>query len=308
MAGPDIIVPCRLTIKNQILKKYTLWKDSFVECLESIQFVCQTADIWSTRTKSYMGVTIHWIDENLHRQARVLACRRFPGIHSYDNIAKLLNEINTEFKIPTSKIVATVTDNASNFIKAFREFGVELVLPSLDNNENEIDADEMDEDVDDLATVRFLNILPELDEDEQSQSSVANFTEESNDFDGSVEDLTLSQHQRCAVHGLNLIPTTDIKNCLKKNRALASITSKTMKKLSKLWNAGGRPKSAETMKRVLGCAIKRPGNTRWNSLFDCLDQIVELDWPLVDEIMVILGYPTLSLNEKVFVKDYLSTF
>ncbi|KAK8788878.1 hypothetical protein V5799_021346 [Amblyomma americanum] len=72
-----------------------------------------------------MGVTVHWIDRNsLSRRSLALACRRFAGRHTYDKIGELLEDIRQDFDISHDKIVATVTDNASNFVKAFKEFGL----------------------------------------------------------------------------------------------------------------------------------------------------------------------------------------
>jgi len=45
------------------------------------------------------------------RRSYALAFRRFYGIHSYDKIAEVLEEIRKEFKIDENKLVATVTDN-----------------------------------------------------------------------------------------------------------------------------------------------------------------------------------------------------
>ena len=40
------------------------------------------------------------------------------GTHTGDNIATWLEEVLREYEIPTSKIVAIVTDNGSNIVKA----------------------------------------------------------------------------------------------------------------------------------------------------------------------------------------------
>ncbi|XP_065325252.1 uncharacterized protein LOC135931873 [Gordionus sp. m RMFG-2023] len=61
-----------------------------------------------------MGITAHWITrETLERQSRSLACRRMPGTFSFDKIAELLEEVYREYGI-SNKLIATVTDNASN--------------------------------------------------------------------------------------------------------------------------------------------------------------------------------------------------
>lgn len=46
-----------------------------------------------------------------------------------------------------------------------------------------------------------------------------------------------------------------------------------MKKCNALWKAASRPKSAEIIQDVLQHTLSRPGETRWNSLFDSMKQI-----------------------------------
>jgi hypothetical protein len=49
------------------------------------------------------------------------------GTHKFENIAKLLDEITEEFSLH-GKASYIVTDNGSNFVKAFKEFSVSLQL------------------------------------------------------------------------------------------------------------------------------------------------------------------------------------
>jgi len=47
-------------------------------------------------------------------------------MHSYDQITEMLLDIFSEYSLKHEQIVSAVTDNGSNFIKAFAEFGVTL--------------------------------------------------------------------------------------------------------------------------------------------------------------------------------------
>lgn len=67
-----------------------------------------------------MGVTVHWLDPiSLERSSKALACRRMFGRHTFANIAELLDKILNEFNLQ-NKTTLIVTDNAANFVKAFR--------------------------------------------------------------------------------------------------------------------------------------------------------------------------------------------
>lgn len=63
---------------------------------------------------------MHWIEPStLERNSKALACRRMIGHHSYDNIAECIDKVLNEFNIQ-NKTTLVVTDNAANFVKAFR--------------------------------------------------------------------------------------------------------------------------------------------------------------------------------------------
>ena len=61
----------------------------------------------------------------MKRRSAALACKRFRSPHTGDQIASLLDDIHTSFDLDSEKLVATITDNAANFAKAFRVYGIE---------------------------------------------------------------------------------------------------------------------------------------------------------------------------------------
>lgn len=71
----------------------------------------------------------------MDRKSCAIACRRFEGDHTYDRVAKMIIDIHSSFEV-NDKVVATVTDNASNFAKAFREFGINCADIFLNGNYN----------------------------------------------------------------------------------------------------------------------------------------------------------------------------
>jgi len=65
-------------------------------------------------------MSVHWFNyEILLRESEFLAFRKIKGRHIYDVITKLICEVFCEYEI-TNKVTRVVTDNGSNFVKAFR--------------------------------------------------------------------------------------------------------------------------------------------------------------------------------------------
>ncbi|XP_063534931.1 uncharacterized protein LOC134744914 [Cydia strobilella] len=223
--------------------------------------VCTTADIWSAKKRSFLGVTCHWIDSNLQRKSLTLACRRFSGTHSFNRIALLLENIHTEFNLDCQKVLATVTDNGSNFVKAFKEYGLKENEIFEDEMENESDGD------DDQSAVSSTSTSPRSVLHEAGPSNISTSTE--------GEDIPqLPAHLRCSAHKLSLVCTTYANKVLKgNNTSLSKMHDQVMRKCSTLWNAANRPKTAEIIQNILGHTLSRPGVTRWNSVYDSLRQI-----------------------------------
>ena len=94
--------------------------------MSAVNYICKTADVWSTCGQGYLDVTAQRIND------RTLKCHSaewngpvlLTGSHTYDVLAEALSDIYHEYGLMTntvtSKIVGCVTDNGPNFLKVSR--------------------------------------------------------------------------------------------------------------------------------------------------------------------------------------------
>ncbi|KAF0038014.1 hypothetical protein F2P81_010888 [Scophthalmus maximus] len=119
----SLMLPDRKTFAKYLDKAYTIMARELKKTIEAQNYVSTTADIWSANNRSYLWVTVHWIDnESLKRRKATIACRRFRGCHTYDKIATEIEDIFSEYGLTHDKVTACVTDNGSNFVKVFKEY------------------------------------------------------------------------------------------------------------------------------------------------------------------------------------------
>ena len=91
------------------------------------------ADCWTAHHKSYLGMTVHWLDlKTRSRKHAVLACCRIKGHHTCDVLAETISSVHCKFNLLQDKVTRTTTDNAKNFAKAFIQFSNAAdVLPDI---------------------------------------------------------------------------------------------------------------------------------------------------------------------------------
>ena len=78
--NPNVPIMNRRKLVNLIVDEYAAFKHEIRRQVHRTEFVTLTADIWSSRNRSFLGVTMHWLGDNLERHSVGIACKRFKGI------------------------------------------------------------------------------------------------------------------------------------------------------------------------------------------------------------------------------------
>ncbi|KAL3992372.1 protoporphyrin/coproporphyrin ferrochelatase [Sarotherodon galilaeus] len=269
--------PCRKTFSKYIDTEYAKMNVELKKTFNELEYVSTTADIWTAYNKSYLGVTVHWINpHSTQREKAALACRRFKGRHTHDNIALELDNIHSHYGI-SHKITSTVTDNGSNFVKAFKKYQP----VEEDDSENE---------------VTFTNM----------NDALKNSVGDDNDNDENVGVMiTLPPHQRCASHTLNLVSCNDVDKWLLSQSETKAVYRSATTKCTGLWNKASRSTvAAETVDGIIGKKLLVPCTTRWNSFYDSLARICEISLVELNTIFSKFGLTAMTEREHQFIREY----
>ena len=114
---PQYQVPSRETIKKAIMKSFEDRKTVVKNFIKNIPGkVALTTDIWSSlKSEGFLGITIHFIDENWILRHFTLDIFRFKGAHTGQAIADEIYRIITEHELQL-KAMAITTDNGNNMV------------------------------------------------------------------------------------------------------------------------------------------------------------------------------------------------
>lgn len=170
-----------------------------------------------------------------------IACKRIRGRHTFDVIGTKIEQIHTSYGL-LGKVIATVTDNASNFAKVFRIH--QLVNSGSDS--------ELDEDGDKYIT--FTDLTEAL----------------STETHGGDVRFTLPPHW-CALHTINLISTGDVEKYLSSSADTKAVYRSSIAKCTALWTKTSQSTVAsELVEEVSRRKLLVPSSTRWNSFYEAV--------------------------------------
>uniref|UniRef100_A0A8C1KYA6 BED-type domain-containing protein n=1 Tax=Cyprinus carpio TaxID=7962 RepID=A0A8C1KYA6_CYPCA len=264
----------RKTFARYLDKCYADMEYELKKTFERLEYVSTTADIWTCNNKSFLGMTAHWINPvNFSREKAALACKRIKGRHKYDVIASEIEQVHSAFGL-SFKITATVTDNGSNFLKAFR-----MYKPAEDTESDSED---------------------ELDDDEVTFTDVGQAL--SSESDGQ---FTLPPHLSCASHTLNLVSRNDVEKWLTTKSESKTIYRSVIGKCSGLWTKASRSRVAsELVEDVIKGKLVVPTATRWNSFHDALSRISQIALTDLNTLCNQMGIKCITEKEYHFLKEY----
>ncbi|KAL4007318.1 hypothetical protein ACER0C_001170 [Sarotherodon galilaeus] len=251
VCGKKAALPDRKTFSTYLDKCYADMEMELKETFESLEYISTTADIWTSHNKRHAA----------------LACKRVRGRHTYDVIGNEIEQVHSAYGL-NSKVTATVTDNGSNFIKAFRMF-------QKSDSDEELEEDE---------EVTFTDVEQTLSTESEGQFS-------------------LPPHLRCASHTLNLI-FHDVEKWLQANEAKFIYRSATSK-CSAMWTKANRSSVAsELVDNFFKKKLIVPVSTRWNSFHDALSRITDIPLAELNTVCTQFGIKCFTDREYLFLKEY----
>ncbi|XP_074873107.1 uncharacterized protein LOC142024786 [Carettochelys insculpta] len=249
---PDSTILSRPALQRKISDAAKSMRKNLIDLMSEVQYVTTTADCWTVRRRSFIGVTAHWIDlKSLERRSAALACRHLKGSPTFDVLATALTDIHSEYQI-SEKIVRTTTDNGSNFLKACKLFG----------NKNQRDTEEGSQE-------------PEEETDEEENEVEFHKIADVLDTDNGLE-YNLPKHHRCACHLLNLVSSLDVVQA-ESNDTYKKLARSTFAKCQALWDKTGRSVTGAAMVKA-ECKLQFiwPSQTRWNSMFMAAERVLRI--------------------------------
>lgn len=297
VSGRKVIMPTRRKFMHQLENKFKDMKSSLKDKLKDQKYLCVTCDVWSSRGQSYLGVTVHFINEEFQRESFLLAFKRLYARQTYLQLAQELDAIFKDFEIDIEQITNIVTDGGSAFCKMFKEFGDVTDAVIQDTPEDEYDDDSTtisSEPVQQQGvattsssgeddTQDTIRPFMQTEQGELFQSDILNFdtvqTVETDDYFGDnilnqEPQIKLPPQRRCFSHLLNLT-SQDFEKDLPEIPQRAF--KQTYNRLNALWHTTNRSSFAKIIcQNELGCLLKIPCETRWNSKFDSIKKVFDI--------------------------------
>ncbi|XP_034936456.1 zinc finger BED domain-containing protein 1-like [Chelonus insularis] len=130
--APLYPIPSRKTFTSLADAKYKSLQAVLITELAAVRSYCSTCDIWTdVSNQSYLGVTIHYVPEKkITLSSRFLSLYSLNDHHTSQYITDSLLSVVDTFNLLNEKIVAVISDNATNIKKAVTDgYGIKRKSP-----------------------------------------------------------------------------------------------------------------------------------------------------------------------------------
>lgn len=119
VVAPLYKVPTRKTITHMIDDKYEILSTQLKLKIQEVEALSLTADVWtdSHNSQSYLGLTGHCIYDN-KLMSIIFGVTALTEPHNADYLAQVIINITEKWGITSNKVVAFITDNGVNIVKA----------------------------------------------------------------------------------------------------------------------------------------------------------------------------------------------
>ncbi|KAL0392389.1 UNVERIFIED_CONTAM: putative AC transposase [Sesamum radiatum] len=114
--NPDFKLPCRNTIRSDVIEVYEEEKVKIYKLLDGLRCkVSLTTDIWTSEHShvAYCCLTVHFVDDSWELQKKILAFRKMPYPHDGETLFSFMTEMILEWNLD-KKLFSIVVDNATN--------------------------------------------------------------------------------------------------------------------------------------------------------------------------------------------------
>jgi len=307
---PNFHLRGRKFYRKEISNAFARRKSMLKAKLNATHWICSTADCWSSRRKTFIGVNVHWIDDQLRRQSACLAVRRITGKSSYDVLANLLEEIYAEYEI-AAKLTETITDNGSNFAKAFHCFGtkpeaIDTANDPCDNLFICVNSGSEGIASDFKESGESSDESPELFSTDQENVEFIPITDIMNDNSTPERIYCLPPHRRCACLTLSLIARHDMYQEV--DLGLGRLIQSTEAKLDKLWSKRNSScKASDVIRENLKALFIVSNGNGLNSHYDALVKVKHFLCTKRSELKLIFEKFKITYFrpvEEEFIKEY----
>ena len=319
--NPAYPVPSRNYLSNEISQLFLEMKAKVQSYMEEARKINFTIDLWTKKglTSSYIGVSSHFFsckDNTSHYP--MIAVRQIHHPTTGENIRALFEEIIAKWGMPGDKVMAVVTDNGSNVIKAFKELVMETEQYLSDDKEEELlgDTGEQEYSSDE-------ELVGDVREEDGSHGSAFGDEDNSN-FDAKFQENVLSINRdlenfdQSEIDHTTPFPSMPRLSCFAHTLQLVVLKFNTEKSVHRVMQQAYKlvskvnKSSVATQSLIRLCGKKLIGKcpTRWSSSYLLVDQLLDVNVPL-NQVLQENGMDSLRVwqwNVLEHVRDLLKPF